>query len=296
MDGIVLINKEKGISSFGVVSKIRKIFNIKKVGHCGTLDPDATGVLPIMIGNATKISKYLVEHDKEYVAILKIGVKTDSADGEGNIIAEDNFLLKRENEEEYKTLIGGMVGKHKQIPPMYSAIKVNGKKLYEYARAGQEVERAEREIEIYNISVENIDFENNEIKFRVACSKGTYIRSLCYDIGEKLNVFATMTELKRFKTSFFSEDDSINIDDLNKENIKEHLISIEEALKNYPEIYLTKGYDKLIINGVRVADKRFTKNIVENDILYKVYDENKKFLGLGRKNKEGFKMEKLLIG
>ena len=231
MDGIVLINKEKGISSFGVVSKIRKIFNIKKVGHCGTLDPDATGVLPIMIGNATKISKYLVEHDKEYVAILKIGVKTDSADGEGNIIAEDNFLLKRENEEEYKTLIGGMVGKHKQIPPMYSAIKVNGKKLYEYARAGQEVERAEREIEIYNISVENIDFENNEIKFRVACSKGTYIRSLCEDIAKKLDTVGYMEELKRLKVGKFEIKDSIEIEELerNKEN-KAAFISCSEVL------------------------------------------------------------------
>lgn len=124
MDGIVLIDKEKGISSFGVVAKVRKIYNTKKVGHCGTLDPEATGVLPIMIGSATKISKYLVEHDKEYVATLKLGKKTDSADGEGNIIAEDDFKLKKENEENYYHVFEKIVGKHIQVPPMYSAIKV----------------------------------------------------------------------------------------------------------------------------------------------------------------------------
>lgn len=124
MDGIVLIDKEKGISSFGVVAKVRKIYNTKKVGHCGTLDPEATGVLPIMIGSATKISKYLVEHDKEYVATLKLGKKTDSADGEGNIIAEGDFKLKKENEENYYHVFEKIVGKHIQVPPMYSAIKV----------------------------------------------------------------------------------------------------------------------------------------------------------------------------
>lgn len=186
MDGIILVNKEKGITSFGVVSKIRKIFNTKKVGHCGTLDPEATGVLPIMIGQATKVSKYLVEHDKEYVAVLKLGVKTDSADSEGNIIEKDNFNLDMNNEEEYLNKISTLVGKQKQVPPMYSAIKVDGKKLYEYARDGVEIERAARDIEIYDIEVEKFNVEDNEIIFRVKCSKGTYIRTLCETIAEIL--------------------------------------------------------------------------------------------------------------
>ena len=292
MNGVLNIFKNKGMTSFDVVSRVRKIANEKKVGHTGTLDPEAEGVLPVCIGKATKIIDYIMDSEKGYSVKFKLGIKTTTYDLEGEVLEErDTSSL---TEKEVEEAINSFKGEYSQVPPMFSALKKNGVRLYDLARKGIEVEREGRNIKIYNI--ENINIELPYVSMDVTCSKGTYIRSLCYDIGEKLNVFATMTELKRFKTSFFSEYDSINIDDLNKENIKEHLISIEEALKNYPEIYLTKGYDKLIINGVRVADKRFTKNIVENDILYKVYDENKKFLGLGRKNKEGFKMEKLLIG
>lgn len=292
MNGVLNIFKNKGMTSFDVVSRVRKIANEKKVGHTGTLDPEAEGVLPVCIGKATKIIDYIMDSEKGYSVKFKLGIKTTTYDLEGEIIEErDTSSL---TEKEVEEAINSFKGEYSQVPPMFSALKKNGVRLYDLARKGIEIEREGRNIKIYNI--ENINIELPYVSMDVTCSKGTYIRSLCYDIGEKLNVFATMTELKRFKTSFFREDDSINIDDLNKENIKEHLISIEEALKNYPEIYLTKGYDKLIINGVRVADKRFTKSIVENDILYKVYDENKKFLGLGRKNEEGFKMEKLLIG
>ena len=292
MNGVLNIFKNKGMTSFDVVSRVRKIANEKKVGHTGTLDPEAEGVLPVCIGKATKIIDYIMDSEKGYSVKFKLGIKTTTYDLEGEVIEErDTSSL---TEKEVEETINSFKGEYSQVPPMFSALKKNGVRLYDLARKGIEVEREGRNIKIYNI--ENINIELPYVSMDVTCSKGTYIRSLCYDIGEKLNVFATMTELKRFKTSFFSENDSINIDDLNKENIKEHLISIEEALKNYPEIYLEKGYDKLIINGVRVADKRFTKSIVENDILYKVYDENKKFLGLGRKNKERFKMEKLLIG
>lgn len=292
MNGVLNIFKNKGMTSFDVVSRVRKIANEKKVGHTGTLDPEAEGVLPVCIGKATKIIDYIMDSEKGYSVKFKLGIKTTTYDLEGDIIEErdTSFLTEKEVEE----AINSFKGEYSQVPPMFSALKKNGVRLYDLARKGIEVEREARNIKIYNI--ENINIELPYVSMDVTCSKGTYIRSLCYDIGEKLNVFATMTELKRFKTSFFTEDDSVNIDDLNEENIKEHLISIEEALKNYPEIYLTKGYDKLIINGVIVADKRFTKSLVENDILYKVYDENKKFLGLGKKNKEGFKMEKLLIG
>ena len=274
MDGIVLINKEKGISSFGVVSKIRKIFNTKKVGHCGTLDPNATGVLPVMIGNATKVSKYLVEHDKEYVAVLKIGIKTDSADGEGNIILEDNFVLKKKNEKEYKTLIENMVGKHKQVPPMYSAIKVNGKKLYEYARAGQEIERAEREIEIYRILVENIDFENNEIRFKVACSKGTYIRTLCETIAEMLGTIGYMKELQRTKVDKFLIDDSVTLSELEQSDDKnKYIISIEKIFREKERINLNSKKTELFLNGVQLTYELC-------DGIYRIYS-NDKFLGLG---------------
>lgn len=274
MDGIVLINKGKGISSFGVVSKVRKIFNIKKVGHCGTLDPEATGVLPIMIGNATKVSKYLIEHDKEYIAVLKLGIKTDTADQEGNIIDNDNFILEKDKKEEYKTLIEKMVGKQKQLPPMYSAIKVNGKKLYEYARAGQEIERKEREIEIYKLQVENIDFENNEITFRVACSKGTYIRTLCETIADSLGTIGYMKELQRTKVDKFLIGKSITISELEKSEDKyKHIISIEEIFKEKEKINLNDRRTKLFLNGVQL-----TLNLEEG--LYRIYC-NDKFLGLG---------------
>ena len=292
MNGVLNIFKNKGMTSFDVVSRVRKIANEKKVDHTGTLDPEAEGVLPVCIGKATKIIDYIMDSEKGYSVKFKLGIKTTTYDLEGEVLEErDTSSLTEKVVEE---TINSFKGEYSQVPPMFSALKKNGVRLYDLARKGIEVEREGRNIKIYNI--ENINIELPYVSMDVTCSKGTYIRSLCYDIGEKLNVFATMTELKRFKTSFFTEDDSVNIDDLNEENIKEHLISIEEALKNYPEIYLAKGYDKLIINGVIVADKRFTKSLVENDILYKVYDENKKFLGLGKKNKEGFKMEKLLIG
>ena len=241
MDGIVLINKEKGISSFGVVAKIRKIFEIKKVGHCGTLDPNATGVLPIMIGNATKISKYLVEHDKEYIATLKLGVKTDSGDEEGNVIETDSFKLKMDNEDFYKEKISDIIGVQEQIPPMYSAVKVNGKKLYEYARQGIELERKARQIEIYSIEIVKIDYENNEIKFKVSCSKGTYIRTLCEKIAEMFGSIGYMKELVRTKVDKFKIEDSITISELEElENKEKCVIPINYVFTDFNNIDLNK--------------------------------------------------------
>ena len=292
MNGVLNIFKNKGMTSFDVVSRIRKIAKEKKVGHTGTLDPEAEGVLPVCIGKGTKIIDFIMDSEKGYSVKFKLGIKTTTYDLEGEIIEErDTSFLK---EEEVRKAINSFKGEYLQVPPMFSALKKNGVRLYELARKGIEVEREGRNIKIYNI--ENINIELPYVSMDVTCSKGTYIRSLCYDIGERLNVFATMTDLKRFKTSFFCEEDSININDLNEENIKEKLISIEDALKNYPKIYIEKGYTKLIANGVRVGDKRFTKDFVENNVLYRVYGEDKEFLGLGKKNEEGFKMEKLLIG
>ncbi len=292
MNGVLNIFKNKGMTSFDVVSRVRKIAKEKKVGHTGTLDPEAEGVLPVCLGKGTKIIDYIMNSEKGYSVKFKLGIKTTTYDLEGEILEErDTSFLK---EEEVKNVINSFKGEYLQVPPMFSALKKNGVRLYELARKGIEVEREGRNITIYNI--ENINIDLPYVSMDVTCSKGTYIRSLCYDIGERLNVFATMTDLKRFKTSFFCEEDSININDLNEENIKEKLISIEDALKNYPKIYIEKGYTKLIANGVRVGDKRFTKDFVENNVLYRVYGEDKEFLGLGKKNEEGFKMEKLLIG
>ena len=184
MNGILLINKPKNCTSHDVVYKVRKIVK-EKVGHTGTLDPLAEGVLPLLIGKATLCSKYLIEHDKEYEVVLKLGISTETMDGEGKILEEreigEDVLDKKHVEE----ILESFVGKQKQIPPMYSAIKVKGKKLYEYARKGEKVEIPKREIEIYSIKLIGINREKKEIEFKVSCSKGTYIRSLCIDIAKK---------------------------------------------------------------------------------------------------------------
>ena len=187
MDGVVIINKPKGMTSQNVVSKVKRILNEKKVGHAGTLDPNATGVLPILVGKATKISKYLIEHDKSYEAIIKLGEKSSTGDIEGDIVEKKEIKLDKYTSEDIQNILNMFLGKTKQIPPMYSAIKVNGKKLYEYAREGKEIELKERDIEIFNIQLKNVDYENQEISYIVDCSKGTYIRTLCEDIAKKLN-------------------------------------------------------------------------------------------------------------
>lgn len=274
MDGIILINKEAGITSFGVVSKIRKIFNTKKVGHCGTLDPEATGVLPVMIGQATKLSKYLVEHDKEYVARVKLGVKTDSADSEGNIVEEDDFNLDMKKEDFYREAFSQLVGKQKQIPPMYSAIKLNGKKLYEYARDGIEVEREARDIEIYSIDIENIDYDKNEIIFRTKCSKGTYIRTLCESLAEAIGTIGYMKELTRTQVDNFRIEDSIRLSDLEDMDNKEStIISIEKLFENVKKVVLNDRKTELFLNGVKLSTD------LENGV-YRVYNGSK-FVGLG---------------
>jgi tRNA pseudouridine55 synthase len=186
MQGILIINKPKGFTSQDVVSKVKKILNVKKAGHTGTLDPLATGVLPVLIGEYTKLSKYLIEHDKTYIARVKLGEKRDTGDSEGNIVKTADVLPKSLEEDFARDTLKSFLGKQKQTPPIYSAIKINGKKLYEYARENKEVDIPQRDIEIYNIKLLNIYKENNEIEFEVSCSKGTYIRVLCEDIAEKL--------------------------------------------------------------------------------------------------------------
>ena len=195
MDGIIIINKPKNYTSHDIVYKIKKITG-KKVGHTGTLDPLATGVLPILIGKGTLCSKYLINHDKTYQVELKLGIKTETADSEGKIIEEKEVPEKALKEETIKKVLSSFLGKQKQIPPIYSAIKVKGKKLYEYARKGEKVEIEPRNIEIYKIELKNLDKTNKVISFEVSCSKGTYIRSLCEDIAQKLGTVRIYVKLK----------------------------------------------------------------------------------------------------
>lgn len=275
MDGIIVINKPKGVTSHDVVYKVKKIFN-EKVGHTGTLDPNATGVLPLLIGEGTKLSKYLIEHDKMYKVRLTLGKKTDSADVEGNVIEErevDKNILSVQN---VQNILDSFIGKSKQTPPMYSAIKVNGKKLYEYARKGQTVDIEPREIEIFEINLINID--NLSIDFTVHCSKGTYIRSLCEDIAEKLETIGYMEELERLKVGDFYINDSITIEELdeNKENnefLNEHFITFEKHFENNDEIILNDRKLSLFLNGVNLSFDLM-------DGIYKIYN-NSNFIGIG---------------
>ena len=270
MDGIIVINKEKEYTSHDVVAKLKKKLNISKVGHTGTLDPNATGVLPILIGKGTKFSKYLINHDKIYEVELELGKKTDTADIEGKVIEEKN-VDEKYIKENLLQVLECFVGKQEQIPPMYSAIKKNGKKLYEYARAGEKVEIEPRKIEIYKIDLNKYD--KNIISFVVSCSKGTYIRSLCEDIAGKLNTVGYMKNLKRLQVGKFNIKDAVYIDDIDLKNVNEHLITLEEILRETPCINLSEKKLKLFINGVQLT----ANNI---DGLYKIYVANK-FIGTG---------------
>ena len=290
MDGIILIDKPKDYTSHDVVAVIKRISK-EKVGHTGTLDPEATGVLPVCIGRATKIIDYIMDSEKVYEVTFKLGIRTTTYDLEGEILEEKDTSNLRN--EDILDVIREFIGEYSQVPPMYSALKQNGVRLYELARKGIEVEREGRLIKIYNI--EDIKINNPYVSMKVTCSKGTYIRSLCYDIGEKLGVFGTMTELNRSKTSVFSQEKSININDLTEGNIGNYIVTMEEALSKYEAITVHGKYVKLLINGVRVADNRFTKDKIINNRLYRVYDENNNFIGLGERNNAGFKIEKLLI-
>ncbi len=286
MDGIIVVNKQKGCTSHDVVNKVKKIVN-KKVGHTGTLDPLATGVLPLLIGKGTLCSKYLINHDKVYEVSLKLGISTDTMDAEGKIIEEkkvNSNILAKENVEK---VLSSFIGKQEQTPPIYSAIKVAGKKLYEYARKGQEVEIPKREIEIYNIELVGINKVSKEIEFKVSCSKGTYIRSLCIDIAKALGTIGYMSGLERLQVGEFKIENAIKIDEnTTKEYIEEHIIGIEELFEKNPKIEINQKKLLLFLNGVKLS-------IESEDGVYRIYSENK-FIGLGTVNKGLLKRDIIL--
>lgn len=276
MDGIIIINKEKNYTSNDVVSIVKKITK-SKVGHTGTLDPNATGVLPLLIGNATKISKYLINHDKEYEVVLQLGIRTETADVEGKVIEEKEVTAEMLNKDNIEEKLQQFIGKQEQIPPIYSAIKVNGKKLYEYARRGQEVELKPRQIKIYSIQLVGINEKEKQISFKVKCSKGTYIRSLCEDISKKLGTVGYMKELNRLQVGEFYIKDAMTISEM-KEKIEagnlESIITIEEIFKNNPQIQLEQEQIEPYINGVKI-------NTEKTNGVYRIYKPNGTFIGLG---------------
>ena len=272
MNGILLINKPKEYTSHDIVAIVKKMTK-EKVGHTGTLDPNATGVLPLLIGKATGLSKYLINHDKIYIATLKLGIKTDTADGEGKIIEKRD--VQNLSKETIEKALKNIVGKQEQIPPMYSAIKVNGKKLYEYARSGKTVEIKPRQIKIYSTKLLNIDTKEAEIVFEISCSKGTYIRTICENLAEKLNTVGYMKELQRVQVGEFNINNSTNIEDIRKnpDLIEKRIITIDNFFQNKPRINLNDNEIKIFLNGSKLTKK------FENG-LYTIYCNNK-FIGTG---------------
>ena len=273
MDGIIIVNKEKNWTSNDVVQKIKGIFH-EKVGHTGTLDPLATGVIPVLVGKGTLLSKYLINHDKEYIATIKLREKTSTGDSEGEIIEQKNIDDIILNEVFVKTTLKKYEGKIIQIPPIYSAIKVNGKKLYEYARKGQNIEIPKRNIEIYEIELISISKEDMTIKYKVHCSKGTYIRTLCEDIAKELGTVGFMKELQRIKVGDFSIENSLTISELdNKEKVDNNFITIEKFFANKEKIELDDKDITKFLNGVKIK-------ILQKDDVYRIYSQ-KQFVGVG---------------
>lgn len=286
--GILNVNKEKGISSARVVSLVRRALDMKKVGHTGTLDLEASGVLPIVVGKATRVSDYMMTKDKVYETEMILGAKTDTLDAAGEITEKSD---KKVSKEEFLEAMNTFRGEIEQIPPMYSALKVNGKKLYDLAREGIEIERKRRKVTIYDIKL--LDFDFPKATIRVTCSKGTYIRTLVDDIGERLGTYAYVDELVRTRVGDFDIKDAIKSEDilnLEKNDIIKALRPIDSALKDFDKIVLDRRYLDNLVNGqiVEVEEK-------VNDII-RVYAGDV-FIGLGKNYSENgknfLKMEKV---
>ncbi len=288
MNGVLLINKPIGKSSHDLVYEVRRLTGIKKVGHTGTLDPMASGVLPMCVGNATKAADMLTASDKAYRAQLVLGMTTDTQDAEGEILSECAVDCTKEQIIE---AVNSFKGEIEQIPPMYSAIKIKGKKLYELARAGETVERKARKIFIKKIDIVEIDMQNYTVTIDVECSKGTYIRSLCEDIGMKLGVGAYMNNLIRTKSGNFELSECYSICELKKlkeENKLENtLIPTDKLFMEYEAVYLNENKSRLAVNGVSII----YKGLEENKI-YRLYDNKDKFLCLSKYIDEKLKLEK----
>ena len=272
LNGIVVVNKEKGYTSHDVVNVIRRILGTRKVGHTGTLDPNATGVLPVCVGKSTRVSDMLMFSDKEYIAKVKLGITTDTYDAWGSVLSENEVNV---SESELKSAISSFTGEIMQLPPMYSAIKQNGKKLYELARSGIEVERKERKITIYECKL--ISFENDTFKIRVKCSKGTYIRSLCHDIGQYLGCGACMTELVRTKASVFDIENSMTLSKIEEKVLKDGKNSVlqppDTVFTEYEKLNVTEVVTNRLLNGALSR--------VDNAVgTYRAYAPDGRFVGI----------------
>lgn len=296
--GVININKEKGYTSHDVVAKLRGIVGQKKIGHTGTLDPDATGVLPVCLGKATKLCDMLTDKNKTYETVMLLGKTTDTQDISGEVLNEGS--VAELTEEMVKEAVMLFVGDYMQVPPMYSALKVNGKKLYELAREGIVIERKARPVTILDIKIKEIALPR--VRMEVSCSKGTYIRTLCNDIGEKLGCGACMEELIRTKVSRFELKDSLTLDEVRvlKEEgkLEDILVPIDTMFDAYEAVSLQEEYMSFVYNGNVFFPKHLDRRIeLTDEKLVRVYDNKGQFIAIYKFNKEKylFKIEKMFF-
>lgn len=299
--GVLNIYKEKGYTSHDVVARLRRIVGQKKIGHTGTLDPEAEGVLPVCLGKATKLCDLLTDKDKTYEAVLLLGISTDTQDTTGKILEEKNTADLRE--EAVREVVLSFEGEYDQIPPMFSALKVGGKKLYELARDGKEVERKPRHVQIYRIRILQIDLPR--VRMEVTCSKGTYIRTLCHDIGEKLGCGGCMESLLRTRVERFGVAESLRISEveqlMDEGTLQEHMIKVDEMFPDYQKVYLTPEALAAVRNGnsFRLGDVIWISELsgFQNAERVRVYDEERNFIAVYEFEKENqlFKIVKMFF-
>ena len=275
MQGLILLNKPKGITSFSAVNKLKWLAQEKRVGHTGTLDPLATGLLPVFFGRATSLAGIVLDADKSYIADVKLGITTDTCDITGAVLSEKTVSVTHEQLAE---AIDSFKGKIMQVPPIYSALKKDGVRLYELARQGKTVDIEAREITINTLEL--LDFNGETFKIAIDCSKGTYIRSLCRDIGDALGCGATMTELTRTATGGFDIKDAVSLDDLTRENIENYILPEETALKHLPEVFVTVKQAVRFSNGGQLSYERLKNaDFTDGQLLRVKFGD--KFLGVG---------------
>ena len=282
MDAVIIINKPKEYTSFDVIAVLRKIFNQKKIGHTGTLDPLATGVLPVLLGKATKVQRFMKEYPKEYVASLRLGITTDTEDITGNILKTSSIKVPLQH---IKNAMEKFIGEIYQLPPMYSAVKVGGMKLCDLARKGINVKRKKRLVNIYSIDLLKYDFQKQTAQIKVVCSPGTYIRTLISDIGDFLSCGGVMTDLIRTKSNGFNIEDSITLDELkniSSESLYKHLIPISFLLKHYDTLSITSAQETRFKNGGGLSLDRINISPIniEDKKIYKIKSQNE-IIGLG---------------
>ena len=290
MNGIINVYKEQGYTSHDVVAKLRGILHMKKIGHTGTLDPDAVGVLPVCIGRATKLCGMITDWGKAYEAVMLLGTRTDTQDVSGTVLEQKEVNV---TEVQIMDTINSFVGEYDQIPPMYSALKHNGKKLYELARQGIEVERKARRINISSIHVNELNLEDKvkTVTFTVECSKGTYIRTLCEDIGINLGCGACMQSLKRTRVGLFGTDTSYTLSQLQEladnSKIEDVIIAVDNMFPDYPKVTVCEGFDKLLYNGNKLPEKAIIGEIGDNKEV-RLYNNSQEFIGIYKYEKGEF--------